>query len=920
MKVKSVKRVELETPEPVYDVMNATPNHNFAFRVGNDVYCISHNCAVLDEVDFVKGASIQMEKSSVMKMYRSVKRRMESRYAQRGTMPGVLFLVSSKKSEHDFLEQYVKTQVDNEHVLIVDEPLWNVKPSSNYSGERFKVAVGNNYIKSRILSESDDVNAIEKLGYRVIDVPVEHYEPFKLDIDAALMDIAGVSVASTSKFISYDRLKLNYSDRINPFSSEVLTIGLDDTYEIKDFFTPDLVSDEVRSQPGFIHLDLSLKGDHTGISLVTIDGTKAVDQYTRDDSGVSVENNIDLSYRQVFTIGLEAPTNSEISLEKTRQFIYYLKSIGFNIQGISADGYQSADTLQQLKLAGFNTKLLSLDRTVKGESVGYLAFRAAINEERLNLLDMTGSRVERELIELEQDGLSGKVDHPTEGCFTGDTKISLVDGREVTIDELMIEQEYRDNYVYTVNEDTGHIEAKRIRKVFQTKITSDLVDVYLDTGEVIRCTPNHKFMTREGNFIEAQSLETYQSLMPLYRKVSNKGLAGYRMIYDPEDGSWHYEHRMFCPYSGDYDKEHVVHHCNYNKLDNSPTNLKYISRSEHQKIHNNSTLVYSKVSDAVKRWHEKNRGTKEYEVRSSRLRDSAITFYKRTGIIENARDRKEKWENHIDEIEKTFDVDWNSLSANERISYGVKLSRMNNPEIEERIIDSVKQNHRIGKYNNAYKALAELRWYTNGIDNVHIPEGEIPPDGYWLGRTISDEARENLKRSFAKWSPEYREQRSKKISDSLKAGHRKWITNGTDSRLIQEADGLTDGWTWGRTLNHKVVAVVPVHEPCRVYDLEIEDNHNFALSSGVFVHNSKDEADSLCGAMYNASLSGASTSIRHAAEDAETVSSLLIADAGFLDDLNDMFGLGDVRVMNTDDEVASAMNGIDDDLYNGILF
>lgn len=38
-----------------------------------------------------------------------------------------------------------------------------------------------------------------------------------------------------------------------------------------------------------------------------------------------------------------------------------------------------------------------------------------------------------------------------------------------------------------------------------------------------------------------------------------------------------------------------------------------------------------------------------------------------------------------------------------------------------------------------------------------------------------------------------------------------------------------------------------------MYDLTIKDNHNFALDVGVFVHNSKDIVDSLCGSVYTAS-------------------------------------------------------------------
>lgn len=42
-----------------------------------------------------------------------------------------------------------------------------------------------------------------------------------------------------------------------------------------------------------------------------------------------------------------------------------------------------------------------------------------------------------------------------------------------------------------------------------------------------------------------------------------------------------------------------------------------------------------------------------------------------------------------------------------------------------------------------------------------------------------------------------------------------------------------------RAVNHKVVAVRPSH-PEKVYDLQVEEHHNFALGAGVFVHNSVD--------------------------------------------------------------------------------
>ena len=107
-------------------------------------------------------------------------------------------------------------------------------------------------------------------------------------------------------------------------------------------------------------------------------------------------------------------------------------------------------------------------------------------------------------------------------------------------------------------------------------------------------------MTRDGNFIEAQYLTEGQSLMPLYRKYPNsKKSNNYRKYYEPMEDKWHYEHRSF----GNPDKiNNVIHHCNYNKLDNTPTNLLPVTPEKHRTIHNNQTMDYKKSAESV--WDE----------------------------------------------------------------------------------------------------------------------------------------------------------------------------------------------------------------------------------------------------------------------------------------------------------------------------
>lgn len=516
MKIIKKETIKLDKKIPVYDVVNATPYHNFILSNG----IVSHNCGILDEINFNKGQSVNMVQSGVMKLYRNVKRRMESRYMKRGEMPGMLFLVSSKKSEYDFLEQYAQTVKDNPKTYVVDEPVWNVKPSSTYTGKRFQVAVGNKFMPSVIVPESQDTNGYIDQGYKVIDVPIEYKEAFTTDINAALMDIAGIATVSKSKFMDARRIRANYNpDRKNPFTAEILTIGIDDDYQIQDFFKLDMIDPRDLSKPGFMHLDLSFSTDKTGISYVVLDGNQKVKHLDKQKGSITVGtlvDDVDSKYKQIFSVDIQAPSGSEMELGKVRQFIYYLREKGFNIKQIAADTFQSKDTLQQLKNAGFNTVTQSLDRTPEG----YIAGRTVINEGRIDMVDETGSLLEKELSEVEQ-GSNGKVDHPpveNGGCFTGDTGVTLVSPKKmargvstinVTFEELVNNYDKYKSYKVVSVDSNGNKVLSDFENPHITKKVNELIEVELENGKTVRCTSNHRFLCKEDNkyfYVEAQHL------------------------------------------------------------------------------------------------------------------------------------------------------------------------------------------------------------------------------------------------------------------------------------------------------------------------------------------------------------------------------------------------------------------------------
>lgn len=360
--------------------------------------------AFLDEVNFAPGSNTSIEKSKIMQTYSSVKARIKSRFIKNGKLLGKVFLVSSKKAQDDFLEVYIerrKKERDADKLFLVDEPLWVVKPSDTYSGKKFLVAYGAKQLTPRVIEPGEDLEAVKKLGYQILEVPVELESDFRFNIITALQDLAGKALPGTTSYFNYKIISSCYTERQNPFTAEVLEIGLNDHMEYQEFFNLDVIPREYFTRPMAVHLDTSLKNDITGIS-----GACYVDNILADTDDGTVEKRV---YAQVFSVGIKAPPGSEISMAKNRRFLYFLRSSGFNLVMISTDTYQTAESHQILRDKGFTTAIRSLDRTPEG----YQTLREAMVEHRISLL--RHAKLENELIYLQRDTSTGKLDHPTNG-------------------------------------------------------------------------------------------------------------------------------------------------------------------------------------------------------------------------------------------------------------------------------------------------------------------------------------------------------------------------------------------------------------------------------------------------------------------------------------------------------------------------
>lgn len=191
----------------------------------------------------------------------------------------------------------------------------------------------------------------------------------------------------------------------------------------------------------------------------------------------------------------------------------------------------------------------------------------------------------------------------TNPCFSADTKIAVADGRHaVRIEDLA--KEGKDVPVYSVDK-RGKVSIKMGRHPRVTGYNQKLVRVHLDDGSYVDTTPNHKFLTLDGQQIEAKDLKSGTSLPRFLKEKTplRKDGSDYIQLHcDTQDMSNEriLEHRLIAKFHQpekwdqvyDAQKQNgwtkgglVIHHKDYNPLNNAPDNLEIMSFKDHQAYH-----------------------------------------------------------------------------------------------------------------------------------------------------------------------------------------------------------------------------------------------------------------------------------------------------------------------------------------------
>lgn len=445
------------------------------------------------------------------------------------------------------------------------------------------------------------------------------------------------------------------------------------------------------------------------------------------------------------------------------------------------------------------------------------------------------------------------------GCFTGDTKVSLLDGRELSFLELLDEYGYDGKFwVYSCTSD-GDVVPGLAHSVHKTKVSTRIAIVKLDNGEEIKCTPDHRFMLRDGSYVEAKDLVSGSSLMPLYREYVKKFKGdttplGYERCYNPLDDSWFVSHKKFSEmYHSDEIKAIkdryinqdrcavVTHHVNFNKLDNRPDNLRPMELHEHIKYH----------TKHIKDYYSSPSGVKHRAYLSSVCKNNIDRLHKgHRKFLDSIEGKKicaknlEKWNNR-DGFSESDVNRWKEAVSRGSLKWWSSEDGLKEKEKRSSIFkyrnSSGYTGERLREFYKTDRGLEIKRDKAKLFHDMNKRKAKEIIDSkrvYYDSLGITYDVIVDIAGSVNSWGKFIR-----KINSLYNTG----IKSTSNLTTFLKCYGILNKKDFTLNVckndsyvykNHTVVSVEIIDSCVDVYDLEVDEYHNFALSSGVFVHNS----------------------------------------------------------------------------------
>lgn len=369
---------------------------------------------VVDEANFQSENSHQAYNS-----YNAIAQRRTSRFQDADTVPGVLWIVSSPKSDLDFVAQRIESQRKIPTTLVIkDVPSWEIKKDAGRSGKTFKLFIGDTTADPKILGDDEDVSSYNPT--RILDVPVEFRLNFEKDLIKAIMDIAGRSSVSDFALFPNATQITSLARMKNRVNSKVVFLTTGGTDEVCDFVDQDYFKNiPNRNCYRYIHVDIGLRGDWFAMAGVYSFEIPDIDEPQTPQRSVGWEYDIFTKKEQTeskqeiaknrtyvcefILYAKNADKSKEVPLLKIVRFFNWLKSVGYPIKLVSYD-MLGRGMFSQMVSEICDTKYLSVDR----DKEMYLTLKQGVSEGIVVFPDHP--ILIKELRQLRDTGK--KIDHP----------------------------------------------------------------------------------------------------------------------------------------------------------------------------------------------------------------------------------------------------------------------------------------------------------------------------------------------------------------------------------------------------------------------------------------------------------------------------------------------------------------------------
>jgi len=368
-------------------------------------------------------------------------------------------------------------------------------------------------------------------------------------------------------------------------------------------------------------------------------------------------------------------------------------------------------------------------------------------------------------------------------CFTGDTEIRLLDGTVRSFKWLTDNYADKEFWVISCLPDGTIVPAKAINP-HKTKEVTELAVVTLDNGEQVRCTPDHRWMRRNGSYTEAKDLKPGDSLMPFYHTRDEQG----HLLFKPNNRrTQNFHDRPYIPLYrevykyiyGDYEFGEHTHHIDFNAQNDCPENLEKLGKGKHRSKHAKKNAEIN-GPDSLIRYNKSDKGRNKSKENMKLLIESGQHF-------SQTEENKEIRSKQFKEANKK-DIKLLQQQGKFQRAY-LYITESLNLEFNEKTYEENKQ------------------WGSSGF--VHF-EDLFPGGVEELKNSIPDYLKRKKRAGVSKQN----------IIDSYKPVDKE--------KLLQNVN------------NHKVVSVeiITLEKPEAVYDIQVPDTNNFVLRVGTVCHNS----------------------------------------------------------------------------------